>query len=76
VWFYVLTGGLGAFLFDVVCVRFEIAGWRSFCRQFSVSELAIVTVAGFVAGYAFWRIAGNRSGQWRAPNPLNSSGSV
>jgi hypothetical protein len=65
VWFYALAGGLGAFLFDVACTRYELIGMRSFCVELSFSELATVTIAGMIAGYVFWRIAGNGAGNWR-----------
>ena len=71
-WFYVVAGGLGAFLFDVACTRYELMGMRSFCVELSFSELAIVTIAGMIAGYVFWRIAGNRAGEWRGKVPLKT----
>jgi hypothetical protein len=76
VWFYVLAGGLGALLFDVACTRYDIIEMRSFCASLSFSELAIVTFAGIVAGYVFWRVAGSRSGEWRAREPRNTLASV
>ena len=76
VWFYVSAGGLGASLFDIACTNFDIVGMRSFCVIPSVSELIIVTLAGIVAGYVFWRVAGNRSGEWRGQISLNTSTSV
>ena len=72
VWFYALAGGLGALLFDVACTRYELIGMRSYCVEFSFSELAIVTIAGMIAGYVFWRIAGNRAGEWRGKVPLKT----
>ncbi|MCC8965767.1 hypothetical protein H8A95_26470 [Bradyrhizobium sp. Pear76] len=72
-WFYVSASGLGAALLDVACTKIDLIQARSFCVAFSVSELAIVTLAGVVAGYAFWRIAGCQSGEWSArvmPAPL------
>ena len=76
VWFYISAGGLGASLFDIACTNFDIVGMRSFCVNPSVSELIIVTLAGIVAGYVFWRVAGNRSGEWRGQISLNTSTSV
>jgi hypothetical protein len=75
IWFYALAGGLGAFLFDIACTMFDIVQVRSFCVRISFSEVAIVSVAGVVAGYVFWRIAGNRSGEWSARMPLAPSSS-
>jgi hypothetical protein len=68
-WFYTLVGGVGATLLDVACARFDLIEARSFCVRLSFSELAIVSIAGIVAGYVFWRIAGNRSGEWRVRAP-------
>jgi hypothetical protein len=76
VWFYISAGGLGASLFDIACTNFDIVGMRSFCVNPSVSELIIVTLAGIVAGYVFWRVAGNRSGEWRGQISLKTSTSV
>jgi hypothetical protein len=73
-WFYGMTAAMGALLFDVVCTsKPGLIGMRSFCVTLTVSELAIVTIAGAVAGLVFWRIAGIRSGAWRSGAPLNSS---
>jgi hypothetical protein len=70
-WFYVLTAGVGAFLLDATCTRLPIiGGMRSFCVEFSLSELLIVTVAGMTAGYVFWSLAGKRAGRW-SYFPLN-----
>jgi hypothetical protein len=74
-WFYALAGGIGAFLLDIACIRFDLIEARSFCVRLTLSEVAIVSVAGVAAGYVFWRIAGNRSGEWRTrvpPAPLAS----
>jgi len=60
--FYALLGALGGLLFDLACTRFEIIQVRSFCREFTVSEVAIVTIAGAIAGLAFWQIAGRNAG--------------
>jgi hypothetical protein len=69
IWFYALSGGLGGFLFDMACTKISIMGTRSFCVTTSPAELLIVTAAGVVAGYVFWKIAGNRSGEWHPNNP-------
>ena len=75
-WFYVLAGGLGTFLFDIACTRFDIIETRSFCGRTTFTELVIVTAAGIVAGYVFWQIAGNRSGEWHIQQSLNTSAPV
>ena len=66
-WFYVLTAGVGAVLLDFTCTRLPIiGGMRSFCVEESFSELLIATIAGIAAGYVYWRVAGRRTGIWRA----------
>jgi hypothetical protein len=66
-WFYVIVAGLGAALLDVACTHFDgLVSARSFCNTLSVSEMTIVIVAGFAAGFTFWRIAGWCSGGWSA----------
>ncbi|MDH2342392.1 hypothetical protein [Bradyrhizobium sp. SSUT77] len=64
-WFYVLATGGGAALLDLACTQFDYLDQaRSFCVRLSFSELATVTLAGMVAGYAFWRMAGRQAGDW------------
>lgn len=74
IWFYVVAGAVGAFLVDVVCsTNPGLIGMRSFCVTLSLNEVAIVTIAGAAAGFIFWRIAGNHSGEWRSRMRFNSS---
>lgn len=64
VWFYIFAAGAGAMTFDVMCTRYDLVQARSFCQVLTVSELLIVTIAGAAAGYVFWKLAGNRAGEW------------
>jgi hypothetical protein len=63
--FYSLLGASGGLLFDLACTRFEIIQLRSFCRDLTLSEIIIATVAGAVAGLVYWQIAGRNAGLMR-----------
>jgi hypothetical protein len=66
-WFYMMMAGLGSASLDVACTRVDkLISARSICNAPSISELAVVTMAGLAAGFVFWWIAGRRSGEWRA----------